>query len=83
MANLDFWVAEARHALDVLDGYDARFRPRRAPDGSRRLARRAVADAAYRFLVRCHSEGLIPESRLRAACEQLHVGVDAMDVRRG
>ncbi len=114
-ANLDFWVGEARHALDVLDvldGYDARFRrlelgqaesrarhglgapdrfdapgtpdlPRRAPDGPRRVARRAVADAAHRFLLRCHREGLIPESRLRAACEQLGVGVDPTDVRPG
>jgi hypothetical protein len=25
VANLDFWVAEVRHCLDVLDGYPARF----------------------------------------------------------
>jgi hypothetical protein len=25
VANLDFWVAEVRHCLDVLDGYAARF----------------------------------------------------------
>jgi hypothetical protein len=25
VANLDFWVAEVRHCLDVLDGYTARF----------------------------------------------------------
>ena len=24
-ANADFWVAEVRHCLDVIDGYDARF----------------------------------------------------------
>jgi hypothetical protein len=26
MANLDFWVAQARHALEVIDGYEERFR---------------------------------------------------------
>jgi hypothetical protein len=25
VANLDFWVAEDRHCLDVIDGYDRRF----------------------------------------------------------
>jgi hypothetical protein len=25
VANLDFWTAEVRHGLDVLDGYKARF----------------------------------------------------------
>jgi hypothetical protein len=25
VANLDFWVAEVRHCLDVIDGYDRRF----------------------------------------------------------
>lgn len=25
-ANVAFWVAEARHCLDVIDGYDERFR---------------------------------------------------------
>ena len=26
VANLDFWLGEARHALSVLDGYESRFR---------------------------------------------------------
>ena len=26
MANLDFWVAQARHALEVIDDYEPRFR---------------------------------------------------------
>jgi hypothetical protein len=26
VANLDFWIGEARHALGVIDGYGARFR---------------------------------------------------------
>jgi hypothetical protein len=26
VANLDFWVAQVRHALDVIDGYSERFR---------------------------------------------------------
>lgn len=25
VANLDFWIAEVRHALDVIDGYGVRF----------------------------------------------------------
>lgn len=25
VANLDFWLAQARHALDVIDGYGVRF----------------------------------------------------------
>jgi hypothetical protein len=25
VANLDFWLAEVRHCLDVIDGYDRRF----------------------------------------------------------
>jgi hypothetical protein len=25
VANLDFWMAEVRHCLDVIDGYDRRF----------------------------------------------------------
>jgi hypothetical protein len=26
VANLDFWVSRARHALEVIDGYEPRFR---------------------------------------------------------
>ena len=26
VANLDFWIAQARHALEVIDGYQERFR---------------------------------------------------------
>lgn len=26
VANLEFWVAEARHAMDIIDGYEQRFR---------------------------------------------------------
>lgn len=26
VANLDFWVAQAQHALEIIDGYESRFR---------------------------------------------------------
>ena len=113
VANLDFWVAQAHHALAVIDGYQERFHklkagqaeyvaahgtvvsspfdsditgppdlPRRVPDGSLRDARRAVADSTYRFLVRCCNDGLIAESRLRAICRNLDIGVETTDLRR-
>ncbi len=30
VANLDFWVSQARHALEVIDGYEPRFRQLKA-----------------------------------------------------
>jgi hypothetical protein len=33
VANLDFWLAETRHVLDVIDGYPDRFRRLRAAQG--------------------------------------------------
>lgn len=114
VANLDFWVSEARHVLEVIDGYEPRFRrmkagqdqhvaehgtlayfpgdpeircapdpPRRVAHGSLREARRSVTEATYRFLVRCCNDGLIPESRMRALCDELDIGVEAVDLRRG
>ena len=113
VANLDFWVDQARHALEVIDGYEPRFQrlkaaqegyvaehntlifflsdpgiqgapdpPRRVPHANLRDARRSVTEATYRFLVRCHHDGLIPESRLRAICDSLEIGVEATDLRR-
>ncbi|OWK45770.1 hypothetical protein [Fimbriiglobus ruber] len=113
VANLDFWLAQVRHALDVIDGYQERFRrlkagqveyvarhktrvsssldpdvatvpdlPRRIPDGNLRDARRAVVDAAYRFLVRLCNDGLIPEEELRSRCSGLGIGFEASDLRR-
>lgn len=106
VANLDFWIAEARHALEVIDGYKERFGrqktgqgeqnvpsfdpgnyvradpPRRLPEARLRDARRSVADATYRFLVRLCNCGLIPESRLRSICNDLEIGVDSADLRR-
>jgi hypothetical protein len=101
VANLDFWPAQARHALDVIDGYQyvARHQtrvsspfdpdvtgppelPRRLPDGSLRDARRAVADAAYRFLVRLCNDGLIFVAELRSRSAGLGLGVEASDLRR-
>lgn len=119
VANLDFWVSEARHVLEVIDGYEPRFRrmkagqeqhvvkhgtfthllgdidpwfgepeirsvpdpPRRVGHATLRQARRSVTEATYRFLVRCCNEGLIPESKMRAICEELDIGVEAADLR--
>jgi hypothetical protein len=33
VANLDFWIAQARHALAVIDGYQERFRRLKAGQG--------------------------------------------------
>lgn len=113
VANLDFWLDQARHVLDVLDGYEPRFRrlksaqdahvaeqqiaasfpgdpdikgkptpPRRVPDTARREARLAVTESAYQFLLRCYRDELIPESRLRSACDGLNISVDPQDLRR-
>jgi hypothetical protein len=53
---------------------------RRVSDAELREARRALCDAAYRFLVRCFKEGLITDARLRAACETLGVSIDRADL---
>jgi len=55
--------------------------PHRAADAALKEARRALADAAYRFLIRCHKTGLLPQKQLRSACERIGVGVDLRDVR--
>lgn len=34
VANLDFWLAEARHCLDVLDGYQGRFERMKAAEAA-------------------------------------------------
>jgi len=111
--NLDFWLKEVRHALEVLDGYGKRFQklksgqanyvsehqttqyhlddpcctydkawtPQRVPDTELKEARRSLSETAYRFLVRCFDDGLIPESGVRDACASLGIGVDASDLR--
>jgi hypothetical protein len=98
-ANLDFWLAQVRHALAVIDGYGVRFvrmeagqqqyvaahgtklsevgpagveerrppPPRRIPDRELRQARRALVEAATRFLERCRAEGLVADSVVSAA----------------
>jgi hypothetical protein len=107
-ANLTFWISQARHALDTLDGYGVRFvqmhaaqeqyvsehgvtefvlgattpqtrrasPPRRIPDRQLRQARKALIEAAYRFMTRCRKEGLISLEQLAAARETLGVGSD-------
>jgi hypothetical protein len=97
-ANLDFWLAQVRHALGVIDGYGVRFvrlaaaeeqyvaahgteahprgdglfpsippPPRRVPDRELRKARRALVEAATRFLGRCRDEGLVADAVVSAA----------------
>ena len=97
--NLDFWLAEVRHALAVIDGYGVRFvrlhaaqeryvaahgvtasevgpagvtaRPppavRRIPDRELRQTRRALVEAARRFLERCRAEELVADAVVSAA----------------
>jgi hypothetical protein len=104
-ANLDFWLAQVRHALAALDGYGVRFiqmhsaqeqyvaahdvttsefgpagpkerqpsPPRRIPDRELQKARRALVEAARRFLDRCRADGLITEKQLSAAFADLDV----------
>ncbi len=55
--------------------------PKRVPDGPMREARRSLCDAAYRFLVRCYSEGLITEITVREECRALDIGVESGDLR--
>lgn len=100
--NLDFWLAEVRHALAVIDGYGVRFvrlqaaqeryiaenrvtmsvidpngvtqRPppqlHRIPDRELRQARRALVEAALKFLERCQSEGLVTKEQVSAAVSE-------------
>jgi hypothetical protein len=92
--NLDFWIGEVRHALDVIDGYQDRFGKlkagqvaaapdllRRVPDSQLRDARRAVVDSLYRFLIRLWKARLLTESRLRSICRDMDIGIDLADLR--
>jgi hypothetical protein len=111
VANLDFWLAQARHALAVIDGYGVRFvrmhdaqeqyvvahgttefapgvdypterkasPPHRIPDRELQKARRALTEAASRFLSRCRKEEFISEARLLAAYASLGIDVESVD----
>jgi hypothetical protein len=103
VANLDFWLAQVRHALAGIDEYGARFvrmqgaqehyvalhgttefalgaedytpqsrpaPPRRVPDRELRQARRALVEAARRFLERCRAEGLVAGAAMSAALDE-------------
>lgn len=90
-ANADFWVGETRHCLDVIDGYDKRFRklkvataggrefvppPRQSTQHSERAAaKRAVLEIARRFLARCEKTRSMPEAELIAHCRRLEIGM--------
>ena len=105
VANFDFWLAQIRNVLGIIDGYSVRFLrmegaqeryvtahrttesipdvdgfkerraspPRRISDSELRKARRALIDAASRFLERCRRDGLISESQLSEACRNLGI----------
>lgn len=90
-ANADFWVAEVRHCLDVIDGYEKRFRKLKAAvaggwetpppthkstiPSDRTAARRALRDAARRFLARCEKTQALSNEELIAYCRKLDVGM--------
>ena len=114
VANLDFWLAQVRHCLQVIDGYGTRFRllktaqekhvsehhtiefdlddpcctrgkpepPRKVADSELKNARVALSEATRRFLVRCHTAGLIDEAVFRKACEDSGIGFDPADLAR-
>jgi hypothetical protein len=42
VANLDFWVAEVRHCIDVIDGYDQRFERMKAAQAKQSSERGTV-----------------------------------------
>lgn len=55
--------------------------PRPVPDAELKDSRRELRDALYRYLIRCHNDNLIDESRLRQCCGELDISVDSNDVR--
>ncbi len=70
------------HASDPCCTADSPMPPRRVPDAELREARRLLCDAAYRFLVRCCSEGLIAEDTLFEECRKLDISVARSDLMR-
>ncbi len=90
-ANAGFWVEEVRHCLDVIDGYDNRFRnlksaaggewesppplKRTATHGDRAAAKRAVREAARRFLARCGKTKAVADDELVEHCRRLDIGM--------
>jgi len=63
------------------DTVNAPPRPRRIPDGDRLAARSRLCESFYRFIVRCHSAGLIDDAQARTACERHSISVDSSDLR--
>lgn len=55
--------------------------PQRVPSSELRDTRRALCEAAYRFLVRSFNEGLITEPKLRDACGRLGISVATIDLK--
>ena len=92
IANLDFWLDQSRHALEVIDGQEQRYQRLKSTDSAYLYkpvsaeslddARSAVTDSTYRFLVQCYQDGHLSEDRLRAECDQLGIGVRVEDLVR-
>ena len=89
-ANLEFWVGEVKHALDVIDGYGERFkklkrhsegpiRPGTRDDELKELRRRLI-DSPYHLLSRCYKEGFVTETELEEYAERL--GLDSHELKR-
>ncbi len=90
VVNLDFWLDQSRHALEVIDGQEERFQRLKSTDSAYLYkpvsaedlgyARSTVTDSTYRFLVQCCKEGHISEDRLRAECHKLGICVREADL---
>ena len=56
--------------------------PHRVPDRELQKARKALAEAAYRFLSRCRGDGLISEAEFSTVCTRLGLNLDGQATDR-
>ena len=80
-------VKEHRTAeFDLSDIYGTSARPPRRPRSishqERAESRTKLCDVFYRFVVRCHSSGLIDEATVRMQCDRHGIGIDPQDLKR-
>lgn len=90
VVNLDFWLEQSRHALEVIDGQEERYQRLKSTESaylykpvsaeSLEDARSAVTDSTYRFLLQCYRDGHLAEDRLRAECQKLGLRVSDEDL---
>ena len=84
-AQEQYVTAHGTTEFDLGAAYPAERRaapPRRTPDRELQKARRALIDAASRFLERCQRDGLISESEASAALENLGIDPGGIPDRR-